>query len=280
MKPLNGKTIAVTGGGGILCGAIAEGLAASGARIAVLNRTPEKGERVARRIVEAGGTARAFQCDVLVKDDLVRARAEVEAAFGGYDILINGAGGNDPRGATQTETWQGDAAAALAGPAGSFFAIQEAGVRAVFDMNFVGAFLTAQVFAPGLLGRPGASIINVSSMGAFAPMTKGLAYCAAKAAINNFTQWLAVHFAGSGVRVNAIAPGFFTTDQNRKLLWNEDGTPTARTRKILDHTPMGRLGEPADLIGTARWLCDDAASGFVTGAVIPVDGGFMAYSGV
>jgi NAD(P)-dependent dehydrogenase (short-subunit alcohol dehydrogenase family) len=224
----------------------------------VLNRTPEKGERVARRIVEAGGTARAFQCDVLVKDDLVRARAEVEAAFGGYDILINGAGGNDPRGATQTETWQGDAAAALAGPAGSFFAIQEAGVRAVFDMNFVGAFLTAQVFAPGLLGRPGASIINVSSMGAFAPMTKGLAYCAAKAALNNFTQWLAgtSRLGGPGQR---IAPGFFTTDQNRKLLWNEDGTPTDRTRKILDHTPMGRWGAGGP-DRHCRWLCDDAAS--------------------
>ena len=280
MNGLNGKTIAITGGGGILCGAIAEGLAAAGARIAVLNRTPEKGERVARRIVEAGGTALAFACDVLKKDDLIRAKAEVEAAFGGFDVLINGAGGNDPRGAAQTETWSGDAAAALSAPAGSFFAIEEAGIRSVFDMNFTGAFLTTQVFAPGLLGRPGASIVNVSSMGAYSPMTKGVSYCAAKAAVNNFTQWLAVHFAPSGLRVNAIAPGFFTTDQNRKLLWNEDGTPTDRTKKILEHTPMRRLGDPEDLIGTVRWLCDETASGFVTGAVIPIDGGFMAYSGV
>ncbi|MFA6506306.1 MAG: SDR family oxidoreductase [Treponemataceae bacterium] len=280
MKALKGKVIAITGGGGILCGAIAEGLAKEGAAIAVLNRTPEKGERVAKRIVDAGGAAKAFSCDVLVKADLIRAKAEVEAAFGGYDILINGAGGNDPRGATQTEIWKGDAEAALSGPAGSFFAIQEAGIRAVFDMNFVGAFLTTQVFAPGLMGRAGASIINVSSMGAFSPMTKGVAYCAAKAAVNNFTQWVAVHFAESGIRVNAIAPGFFTTDQNRKLLWNDDGTPTDRTKKILDHTPMRRLGEPGDLVGTVRWLCDETASGFVTGAVIPIDGGFMAYSGV
>jgi NAD(P)-dependent dehydrogenase (short-subunit alcohol dehydrogenase family) len=279
MNSLKGKTIAITGGGGILCGAIAEGLAKSGARIAVLNRTPEKGERVARRIVDAGGTAKAFSCDVLKKDELVRAKAEVEAAFGGCDILINGAGGNDPRGATSAETWKGDAAASVPSP-GSFFAIEEAGIRAVFDMNFVGAFLATQVFAPGLIGRPGASVINVSSMGAFSPMTKGVAYCAAKAAVNNFTQWLAVHFAESGLRVNAIAPGFFTTDQNRRLLWNEDGTPTDRTRKILEHTPMRRLGEPEDLIGTVRWLCDESASGFVTGTVIPIDGGFMAYSGV
>lgn len=280
MRTLKGKTIAITGGGGVLCGAIAEGLAKEGAAIAVLNRTAEKGERVARRIAEAGGTAKAFSCDVLVKEDLLRAKAEVDAAFGGCDILINGAGGNDPRGATKTEAWSGDAAAALSSPAGSFFAIEEAGVRAVFDMNFVGAFLTTQVFAPGLLGRKGAQVINVSSMGAYSPMTKGVAYCAAKAAVNNFTQWLAVHFAASGVRVNAIAPGFFTTDQNRSLLWNADGTPTDRTRKILEHTPLGRLGDPEDLIGTARWLCDESASGFVTGAVIPIDGGFMAYSGV
>lgn len=278
MNSLNGKTIVITGAGGVLCGAIAEGLAREGARIAALNRTPEKGERTALRITEAGGVARSFACDVLDKDSLSRAKAEVEAAFGGYDILINGAGGNNPKGSTAGETWKPVPAGAPS--SGGFFDLEEAGVRSVFDTNFFGAYLTTQVFAPGLIGRPGASIVNVSSMGAFSPMTKGFSYCAAKAAVNNFTQWLSVHFAPAGLRVNAIAPGFFTTDQNRALLWNADGTPTDRTRKILSNTPMNRLGDPADLIGPVRWLCDETESGFVTGVVLPVDGGFMAYSGV
>ncbi len=278
MNSLNGKTIVITGAGGVLCGAIAEGLAREGAQIAALNRTPEKGERTARRITEAGGVACSFACDVLDKDSLSRAKAEVEAAFGGYDILINGAGGNNPKGSTTGETWK--PAPAGAPSSGGFFDLEESGVRSVFDTNFFGAYLTTQVFAPGLIGRPGASIVNVSSMGAFSPMTKGFSYCAAKAAVNNFTQWLSVHFAPAGLRVNAIAPGFFTTDQNRALLWNPDGTPTDRTRKILSNTPMNRLGDPADLIGPVRWLCDETESGFVTGVVLPVDGGFMAYSGV
>lgn len=278
MDSLKGKTAVITGGGGVLCGAIAAGLAARGVRVAVLNRTLEKGERVVERIRNAGGEASAIPCNVLSAEELERARETVAALYGSWDILINGAGGNDPRAATAKETWE--AADAAGAEAGSFFALREEGFRAVFDLNFLGTFLTTQAFAADMVGRKGATIINVSSMGSFSPMTKGVAYCAAKAAINNFTQWMAVYFAPAGIRVNAIAPGFFSTEQNKHLLWNSDGSPTARTGKILAHTPMGRLGTPDDLIGPTLWLCDEGASGFVTGTVVPVDGGFMAYSGV
>ncbi len=280
-----GKTIVITGGGGVLCSAMAEGLAAEGARIAILNRTLEKGERVAGRIKSAGGEAVAVRCDVLSMESLKAAKAESEAALGPCDILINGAGGNDPRGTTSKEYWTSWAAdkaadADAATPLGSFFAMEEAGFRAVFDLNFLGTFLTIQAFARDMIGRPGAAILNVSSMGSFAPLTKIPAYSAAKAAVNSFTSWLAVHFAEAGLRVNAIAPGFFLTEQNRNLLLKEDGSPSDRTKKILAATPMRRLGEPGDLVGTTKWLCDASASGFVTGIVVPVDGGFMAYSGV
>lgn len=282
---LKGKTIVVTGGGGILCSAMAEGLAADGARISILNRTLEKGERVAERIRSAGGEAVAIQCDVLSVESLKKAKAESETAFGPCDILINGAGGNDPRGTTTKEYWSswtadGAVDADAAAPLGSFFAMEEAGFRSVFDLNFLGTFLTIQAFARDMIGRPGASIVNVSSMGAYAPLTKIPAYSAAKAAVNNFTSWLAVHFAEAGLRVNAIAPGFYLTEQNRNLLLKEDGSPSDRTKKILAATPMRRLGVAADLVGPTKWLCDASASGFVTGIVVPVDGGFMAYSGV
>lgn len=281
MDSLRGRTAVVTGGGGVLCGAMAEGLASRGVRVAILNRTLEKGEKVASRIRSAGGEALAVACNVLSSEELGKAKDSVREAFGSWDILINGAGGNDLRANTAREVWEAaDTPSGGAIVPGSFFAIGEEGFRAVFDLNFLGTFLATKVFAYDMVGREGASIINVSSMGSFSPMTKGVAYCAAKAALNNFTQWMAVHFAPAGIRVNAIAPGFFSAEQNKKLLWNNDGTPTARTGKILAHTPLGRLGEPADLIGPTLWLCDKDASGFVTGTVIPVDGGFMAYSGV
>jgi len=268
---------AITGAGGVLCSAMARALGAQGYAVAVLNRTPEKGEAVAQAIVAAGGEARAFACNVLDHHSLIAARDAIVAWKGGIDVLVNGAGGNDPGGTTGVETH-----AALAGSTGlkGFFDLDPEAVGRVLDLNFLGTFLPCQVFGPALVGRPGATIINISSMGSFQPMTKVPAYCAAKAAVNNLTNWLAVHFASSGVRVNAIAPGFFSTEQNKTLLWNPDGSPTARTKKILDHTPLGRLGAAEDLVGTLLWLANPETAGFVTGAVIPVDGGFLAYSGV
>lgn len=256
---------------------MARRLAAQGYAVALLNRTLEKAEALAQTMVEAGGEARAFGCNVLDSASLEAALAGVLAWKGHLDILVNGAGGNDPAASTAVETF---AELPDAGGLRGFFDLKPDAVAQVFDLNFQGTFLPTQILGRALVGRPGATIINISSMGSFSPMTKVPAYCAAKAAVNNFTQWLAVHFASSGIRVNAIAPGFFSTEQNRTLLWNPDGSPTARTKKILDHTPLGRLGTPADLTGTLEWLCDPDASGFVTGAVIPVDGGFLAYSGV
>ncbi|MFT3830418.1 MAG: SDR family oxidoreductase [Opitutaceae bacterium] len=277
---LTNKIAVITGGGGILCGAMARALGADGVKVAILNRTASKGETVAQEIREAGGEAIALAANVLDRASLEAARAQVQTLWGGCDILLNGAGGNHPRGTTATETWTGAAKSAVTTGPGSFLDLDEAGFRAVFDLNFMGTLLPTQVFLPLLLGRPGATVINVSSMGAYRPMTKVPAYCAAKAALNNLTNWMAVHFAEAGLRVNAIAPGFFSTEQNKALLWNADGTPTARAKKIVDHTPMRRFGRPEELVGALRWLCDDKASGFVTGAVIPVDGGFSAYAGV
>lgn len=272
-----GRVVALTGAGGVLCSEMARSLGAQGYAVALLNRTLEKAEAVAQTIRDAGGEAKAFGCNVLDAASLQAARDGIVAWKGGLDVLVNGAGGNDPGASTAVET---HADLPEAGGLQGFFELNPEAVARVFDLNFQGTFLPTQVLGKALLGRPGATIVNISSMGSYSPMTKVPAYCAAKAAVNNFTQWMAVHFATSGVRVNAIAPGFFSTEQNKTLLWNADGTPTARTRKILEHTPMGRLGTPGDLTGTLLWLCDPEASGFVTGAVIPVDGGFLAYSGV
>jgi NAD(P)-dependent dehydrogenase (short-subunit alcohol dehydrogenase family) len=277
---LKGKIALVTGGSGVLCGAMAKGLAAAGARVAVLGRTLEKVEAVAVEIRAAGGEALALSADVTKKEELEAARSSLSSAWGKVDLLICGAGGNKSGGTTGRESSGSDPASAdFAGP-GSFFAMDEASLRYVFDLNFMGSLLPCQVFGADLAGKKGASIVFVSSMGSYSPMTKVPAYCAAKAAINNFTQWMAVHFAQAGVRVNAIAPGFFSTEQNKHLLFNPDGSPSMRTARIIDHTPMRRLGTPGDLVGPLLWLCDEGASGFVTGVVLPVDGGFMAYSGV
>ena len=268
---LNNKIIAVTGAGGVICGEFARALAACGAKVALLDINFDAAKKIADEI---GDNAIAVRCDCLNKDSIVAAKENVEEAFGKVNFLINGAGGNNPRATTDNETMTADTQGVK-----DFFKLEESGIKFVFDLNITTAFLVTQVFAEDMV-KTGGNIINISSMNAYRPLTKIPAYSAAKAGISNFTQWLAVHFAPCNIRVNAIAPGFFVTNQNRALLFDESGKPTARTAKILAATPMKKFGEIGDLIGTLLWLADDAASGFVTGTVIPVDGGFAAYSGV
>lgn len=271
------KVAVVTGGGGVLCSMFSEALAKAGAKVALLNRTYEKARIVAERITSEGGVAIAYEADVLNKDLICQVQAKVNADFGKCDILINGAGGNNSKATTTKEYYEpGD----LEADTLSFFDLDVGSIKSVFDLNILGTLIPTQVFAEDMLGRSGCTIINISSMNAFTPLTKIPAYSAAKAGVSNFTQWLAVHFSRMGIRVNAIAPGFFATQQNTALLFNPDGSPTPRTQKILAATPMGRLGEREELIGTLLYLVSPEASGFVTGVVIPVDGGFSAYSGV
>ena len=265
------KVAVITGAGGVICSEFARALAECGAKVALLDIDAASAQAVADSVGEG---AIAIGCDCLNKADIERARDEVHAAFGEVNFLVNGAGGNNPRATTDNEYMTPD----LSGVK-DFFALEESGIRFVFDLNITSAFLVTQVFAKDMV-KTGGGIVNISSMNAFTPLTKIPAYSAAKAGISNFTQWLAVHFAPCGIRCNAIAPGFFVTKQNKGLLFNADGTPTARTGKILAATPMRKFGEIDDLIGCLLWLADDGASGFVTGTVIPVDGGFSAYSGV
>ena len=268
---LSNKVVAVTGAGGIICSEFAKAMAQCGAKVALLDINYDAAKVYADEI---GENAIAVRCNCLDKASIEEAKNVVNEAFGPVNILINGAGGNNPKATTDNEYMTPD----LDGGK-TFFDIDEKGFKFVFDLNITSAFLVTQVFAKDMV-KTGGNIINVSSMNAFRPLTKIPAYSAAKAGISNFTEWLAVHFAPCNIRCNAIAPGFFVTNQNRGLLYNEDGTPTARTGKILNGTPMKKFGEISDLIGALLWLSCDDASGFVTGTVIPVDGGFSAYSGV
>ncbi len=269
MFSLKGKTAVVTGGGGVLCSTLSRALAKAGARVAVLDLQAEKGTLVANEIKAAGGDALSVVCDVLNRDSILAAADQVLGAFGKVDILLNGAGGNKPQATTS--------------PQASFFNLPDEAVRWVFDLNFIGTLLPCQVFGQGMAQAGEGSILNISSMNAFRPLTRIPAYSGAKAAVSNFTQWLAVHMAqeySPTIRVNAIAPGFFLTEQNRYLLTDKDtGARTQRGQSIISHTPMDRFGVPEDLVSTVLWLLSPASS-FVTGVVIPIDGGFAAFSGV
>lgn len=276
MSSLKDKVIVITGAGGVLCSMFAKEAAKQGAKVALLDLNVGAAQAAADAITAAGGCAKGYEANVLQKESLQKAHEQILADFGKCDILINGAGGNHPKATTTKEYFEeGDIEAQ---DVISFFDLEPENVGFVFNLNFLGTLLPTQVFAPDMLGK--GTILNIASMNAYRPLTKIPAYSGAKAAIVNFTQWLAVHFAKNGIRVNAMAPGFFVTNQNRGLLFDEQGNPTARTKKILDHTPMGRFGEPEDLLGTLNFLLDDNASAFVTGVTIPVDGGFAAYSGV
>ena len=272
------KVAVITGAGGVICSTFAKAMAKNGYAVALLDLNEKMAEAVAEEIRNDGGNAKAYAANVLDKAILEDVHSKILSDLGKCTVLINGAGGNSPKCTTLHETFQeGDD---IAEDIKTFFNLDKAGFDFVFNLNIMGTLLPTQIFAKDMLGCEGCSVINISSMNAYRPLTKIPAYSAAKAAVSNFTQWLAVHFAETGIRVNAIAPGFFVTNQNRALLFNEDGTPTARTGKILSATPMKRFGEVEELVGTLLWLTDSSASGFVTGIVVPVDGGFSAYSGV
>lgn len=274
---LNGKVAVVTGAGGILCSSMAEALAECGAKVALLDLNEEAAKQSAEKITAQGGIAKGYQANVLEKESLEEAHKKISKELGDCDILINGAGGNHPRATTDKEYFSMED---LKEDVKTFFDLEQGGVEFVFNLNFIGTLLPSQEFARDMVGRKGCNILNISSMNAYTPLTKIPAYSAAKAAVSNFTQWLAVHFAQEGIRVNALAPGFFVTNQNEKLLYREDGSPTERTGKILAATPMKRFGKTEELIGSVLfYLCDEAA-GFITGTVLPIDGGFSAYSGV
>ena len=274
---LEGKVAVVTGAGGVLCSNFSKVLARAGAKLALLDLNLEAAQKWADEIVAEGGIAKAYPCNVLEKENCLEVAEQVKKDLGTCDVLLNGAGGNNPRATTDKEYYEpGD----LDADTKSFFDLDASGVGFVFNLNFLGTLIPTQAFVPQMLGKEGCCILNISSMNAFTPLTKIPAYSGAKAAISNFTQWLAVHFSKVGIRVNAIAPGFFSTQQNAALLWNPDGTPTARTGKILAATPMGRFGEPSELEGGLLFLLNNEAASFITGVVLPIDGGFSSYSGV
>lgn len=272
---LSGKTAVITGAGGVLCGMFAKALAACGAGVALLDYNYPNAKKIEDEITASGGVAYAYEVNVLMRDMVETVAVQVRDELGPCDILINGAGGNNPQAQTDSEYFDpGDIEAG----AKSFFDLDLDGISRVFDLNFLGTLITTQGFARQM--GAGGVIVNISSMNAFKPLTKIPAYSAAKAAVSNFTQWLAVHFSKAGVRVNAIAPGFFVTAQNKDLLFDSNGNPTSRTGKIQAATPMERFGEPEELIGALLFLISNEAASFVTGIVLPVDGGFSAYSGV
>lgn len=277
---LKGRVAVVTGGGGVLCGDFAKALARQGVKVAVLDLNEAAAQKVANEITAAGGTAIAVGCNVLEPESMENARAVINEKLGTCDILLNGAGGNNPKGTTTKETLEAVDLVEKDENIKTFFDLDPQGISFVFNLNFLGTLIPTQIFARDMAQKENTCIVMVTSMNAYRPLTKIPAYSAAKAAVKNFTEFMAVHFAEVGIRVNAIAPGFFSTNQNKTLLWNEDGTPTARTGKILAATPMKRFGEARELEGSLLFLCDEDYSSFITGTTIIVDGGFNAYSGV
>ena len=277
--PLNidfsGKVVVITGAGGVICGTMARAFAQAGAKVAALDLNEEAVKKLADELKAEGFVCEGYKANVLDPDALKAVHEAVLADLGPCDILVNGAGGNNPRATTDNE-YQHEAK-----PGGkSFFDLDPSGVDFVFKLNFQGTLLPTQAFAFDMVEKHSGCILNISSMNAYIPLTKIPAYSGAKAAISNFTQWLATHFAGTGIRCNAIAPGFLVTNQNRGLLFNADGTPTARSAKILAGTPTGRFVDADELIGATLFLCDDKAASAITGVVLPIDCGFAAYSGV
>ena len=277
---LKGRVAVVTGGGGVLCADFAKTLAKQGVKVAVLDLNEAAAQRVADEINADGGTAIAVGCNALDKESMENARKVVNEKLGTCDILLNGAGGNNPKGTTTKEALEKIDLIEKNEDIKTFFDLDPDGISFVFNLNFLGTLIPTQVFARDMAEKENTCIVMVTSMNAYRPLTKIPAYSAAKAAVKNFTEFMAVHFADVGIRVNAIAPGFFSTNQNKTLLWNEDGTPTPRTGKILAATPMKRFGEAHELAGSLLFLCDEEYSGFITGTSICVDGGFSAYSGV
>ena len=277
--PLNvdfsGKVVVVTGAGGVLCGDMARAYAQAGAKVAALDLNEEAVLKLAEEVCAEGFIMKGYKCNVLEPEALEAVHQAVLKDLGPCDILINGAGGNNPRATTDNE-YQHEAKEGTK----TFFDLDAAGVDFVFKLNFQGTLLPTQAFAKDMVAKQKGCILNISSMNAYIPLTKIPAYSAAKAGISNFTQWLATHFAGTGIRCNAIAPGFLVSAQNKALLFNEDGTPTARSAKILNGTPMDRFVDASELLGATLFLCDDVAASAITGVVLPVDAGFAAYSGV
>ncbi|UOB17807.1 SDR family oxidoreductase [Abyssalbus ytuae] len=273
------KVVVITGAGGVLCSTLAKALAKKSYKIALLDLNKEAAEKVSNEIKIQGGTSIAIGANVLRKESLEKARSIVSKELGPCDILINGAGGNHPLGTTTNPFLNNEDLLIDNKEFKTFFDLDMEGVQFVFNLNFIGTMLPSQVFAKEMIGKTGCSILNISSMNAYTPLTKIPAYSGAKAAVSNFTQWLAVHFSKVGIRVNALAPGFFLTEQNRTLLTTDKGKLTQRGNTIIEQTPMGRFGEPEDLIGATLWLCGEQ-SNFVTGISIPIDGGFSAFSGV
>lgn len=272
----NDKVVVITGAGGVICGYLAKEFAKAGAKVALLDLNEAAAQKYVDEITVEDGVAKAYQANVLDRANLEAVKEAVLADFGAIDILINGAGGNNPKATTDNEFHELD----LPAETKTFFDLDKAGIEFVFNLNYLGTLLPTQVFAKEMVGRKGANIINISSMNAFTPLTKIPAYSGAKAAISNFTQWLAVHFSKVGIRCNAIAPGFLVTNQNRGLLFDEAGNPTARAHKILTNTPMNRFGEAEELVGGVFFLADESLASFVNGVILPIDGGFAAYSGV
>lgn len=273
---LNNKVVVITGAGGVLCAYFAKEIAKTGAKVALLDINLEIAQQFATEITNDGYIAKAYQTNVLELESIQKTRDEILKDFGSCDILINGAGGNNPKATTDNEFHTFD----LPEHTKSFFELDKSGIEFVFNLNYLGTLLPTQVFAKDMIGKEGTNIVNISSMNAFTPLTKIPAYSGAKAAISNFTQWLAVYFSKVGIRCNAIAPGFLVSNQNKALLFDEQGNPTARANKILTNTPMGRFGEANELMGAIFFLIDNNYSSFVNGVVLPVDGGFSAYSGV